>query len=823
VQFYVEGIDALGNTSTFPAAGSDSRALYKVEDGQSRLEDMHNLRIIVTADDAAWMHTNANLMSNQFIGATVIYDESQVFYDVGVRLKGTTYGRTSDQFVSYIVHFHPDNKFRGVHDSIAIDRSARGPVGSPNIDEIVIKHVIDHAGGIASQNGDVIRVIAPRSAHTSVALLIMARYGDIFSTTDGHPESPKVIRPNGISYTDIRDLGDNKESYRLNWVIKDNRSEDDYDPIIAMNKAFSLVGTTLDGVIGDVIDVNQWARHYAVLSLTGVSDTYTHGNPHNLRVYQRPEDGRFISLPHDMDTSFRRATNVGLMGGSNWNLVKIFQRPQYTRLFYGNLLDIIDSTYNTAYMEQWTDHYGDLAGTSFAGILGYIGARASFVQSQIAALSPQVPFEITTSGGNDFSVDAGTATLSGTGWVNVKRIEIDGRLDPPDIVWTSENQWTTTVSVAPGANVLTLRAFDYQGDLIDTDTLTVTSTVVQPLVDSLRIGELMYHPGNVTPEEAALGFADDNDFEFIELVNIGTESIHLGGARFTDGIEFTFGDVDLAPGERILVVRDIGAFEARYGTGLNVAGEYGNNQEDAGIRKLSNGGETVTLETALGTIIQSFVYDDNGSGWHPTTDGDGYSLVIIDATGPTASWNDGAAWQPSAELGGSPGADEVLPGDVDGNHRVDLVDLALLQSHLGTLVGAERSDGDFNGDGAVTRADAAILLRNLGRGSTSPAPSPAAALAPVRDTSSVALPTADAGASTDRSDDTDLPRRSARRIEARAVRTSRDDRYAPAVDFIHATLFGANPAQADDNLRPTRRLARRATGDLAPLQQAGEA
>jgi hypothetical protein len=93
----------------------------------------------------------------------------------------------------------------------------------------------------------------------------------------------------------------------------------------------------------------------------------------------------------------------------------------------------------------------------------------------------------------------------------------------------------------------------------------------------------------------------------------------------------------------------------------------------------------------------------------------------------------------------------------------------------------------------------------------------------VRDTSSVALPTADAGASTDRSDDTNLPRRSARRIEARAVRTSRDDRYAPAVDFIHATLFGANPAQADDNLRPTRRLARRATGDLAPLQQAGEA
>ena len=32
VQFYVEGVDGLGAVSTFPAAGADSRALYRVND-----------------------------------------------------------------------------------------------------------------------------------------------------------------------------------------------------------------------------------------------------------------------------------------------------------------------------------------------------------------------------------------------------------------------------------------------------------------------------------------------------------------------------------------------------------------------------------------------------------------------------------------------------------------------------------------------------------------------------------------------------------------------------------------------------------------------
>ena len=54
-----------------------------------------------------------------------------------------------------------------------------------------------------------------------------------------------------------------------------------------------------------------------------------------------------------------------------------------------------------------------------------------------------------------------------------------------------------------------------------------------------------------------------------------------------------------------------------YGPGLPVAGEYSSS--------LSNGGEEIELQDALGETIHAFSYADS---WHGTTDGKGYSLTV---------------------------------------------------------------------------------------------------------------------------------------------------------------------------------------------------
>ena len=209
----------------------------------------------------------------------------------------------------------------------------------------------------------------------------------------------------------------------------------------------------------------------------------------------------------------------------------------------------------------------------------------------------------------------------------------------------------------PGGAVNTDHAIEYTGPVVLTASTHVRARTLEagtwsavhnatfavgPVAESLRISEIMYHPLD------AAG-ADDPDTEYIELTNIGTETVDLALVRLADGIEFIFPSFELAPGAYCLVVADIAAFEDKYGPGLPIAGQY------AG--RLANAGETIELLDALNVIVQRFTYRDN---WHATTDGEGFSLTIIDPTNPDLNtWSQKEAWQPSSDVDGSPGTDDV--------------------------------------------------------------------------------------------------------------------------------------------------------------------
>ena len=61
----------------------------------------------------------------------------------------------------------------------------------------------------------------------------------------------------------------------------------------------------------------------------------------------------------------------------------------------------------------------------------------------------------------------------------------------------------------------------------------------------------------------------------------------------------------------------------------------------------------------------------------------------------------------------------ALPGDADGNGKVDFADLVILAAHYGQS-NATWADGDFNADGSVGFDDLVILAQNYGQ-STAPA------------------------------------------------------------------------------------------------------
>ncbi len=93
----------------------------------------------------------------------------------------------------------------------------------------------------------------------------------------------------------------------------------------------------------------------------------------------------------------------------------------------------------------------------------------------------------------------------------------------------------------------------------------------------LRVTEIMYHPA-VQTNSALTNYAT-SDFEFIEILNTGTETVGLAGTAFSEGIvfDFTEGDVQsLAPGEYAVLVNNRDAFKGLYSNwaSIQIAGEY---------------------------------------------------------------------------------------------------------------------------------------------------------------------------------------------------------------------------------------------------------
>ena len=491
VQFYVQGVDAEGAESHFPAAGKDSRALYQVGQRSGSTTGLHELQIIMTDADEDRLGARTNLMSNDRIGATVIY-EDQVVYDVGVRLKGSEHGRPDPNRRGFSLRFHPDQLFRGVHETISIDRSGGWRFGRTfGQDEILIYHFFNRAGQIPGMYSDLIYVDGP-TVRSGTAILQMARYNDVFLDSqfdDGSAgtayeyeliyamqesagrESLKAAQegPSVVGISPGTDLGDEKEFYRHYFLIENNRRRDDYQPIISLARTLSKRGEEFDRATQEVLDVDQWMRAFAALSLSGAGDNFNAGSQHNALFYQRPSDDKMLLFPFDMDFAFIQSPSTSL--ASNADLNRLRRNPNSDHAFLGHLHDIVSTSFNREYMERWVEHYSALLpGQNFSSILSWIGQRASYVRRQ---LPDEVDFTITS---GDQSVSTLTTTVEGRGWINVRELRLANSRESLPLQWLDTTRWQATVPLRFGEQELQLEAIDFQGNLIGTDTVKVSSS-----------------------------------------------------------------------------------------------------------------------------------------------------------------------------------------------------------------------------------------------------------------------------------------------------------------------------------------------------------
>ncbi len=713
VQFYVEARDTLGEVSMLPASGPNSRALFQVDDGIGSTTAMDNVRLIVMeAELTDLIATSTQRMSNRRVPMTMNYGD-QVYYDAGLRQTGSRFTRPNS---GYNVDVGAENALYGVHDSIRIDING--------ITEILAKQMLNRAGiSKASNYDDLAYLVVPNENHVGPAIIQLARYENIFFAeqfedgADGTKfKMDDIVAPSrpigeerlksatevdsgtdiGVSPEFLSVQGDNPEFFRAHQQIRSNRERDDFPAIVRLANAIHLEGEELFEATNEALDVDLWLRHYAHQSFLGNGDSYGGGRPKNLRLYARPSDGRIVPLLWDCDNCGARGSLMRTSSVSR--LDEIRDIPHNLRIYWGHLLDLVEHGFNGEYIARWAEHYQELVGENVGGSLPFaeaeqrVRAQANNVHNTVETIVPRVDFAITTGAGQPIQVDQPSVMLEGSGWVDVRQIRVAGSTKPLDAFWPTTNTWQIEVPLSLGLQTIELEAIGFRGELIASQSIDVTNLSADPVGGPLLVTEIHYNPAPPTDEEVRAGFADNDDFEFIELHNPHTtNTLDLTGLRFAAAVELDLSGIQLSPGEYAVVVEDTAAFTHRYGNEIRVIGQWNG--------RLNNAGDRVTVENAVGTRLIDIPYRDS-EPW-PAADGNGKSLTRISPIAIDGSEHSWSALDPS------PGRAEYA-ADLNGDNRVDAIDIDLIAAAI-------RNDDlafDLNEDGEMSFADLDFMVRH---------------------------------------------------------------------------------------------------------------
>lgn len=280
----------------------------------------------------------------------------------------------------------------------------------------------------------------------------------------------------------------------------------------------------------------------------------------------------------------------------------------------------------------------------------------------------------------------------------------NGQVDPAALIYTGP------VPLPAGRHEVIARAFNSSAsDIVDrwspacNDAQIIDVAIGGGAIvgTGLVMNELHYNP---TP-----GAVTNNDeFEFMELVNTSGVAINLGGMYFGEGIDFTFPlGATLLPGELVVLASNAAEFSNRYGFAPDH--QYGG--------KMANSGDRLVLLNAQGQQLDVVEYDDLAP-WPTNPDGLGPSLSLVDASLDNSL---ASSWTASSDAGGSPGQANAtyVPGDADCDGALTINDAAVIARYsVGLLNSAPTcaqvagptdislQGGDSNGDGQVIILDA---------------------------------------------------------------------------------------------------------------------
>ncbi len=490
VVFFIEATDGASKTRRNPVQAPGRTLLYQTAGpmGGSLL----GYRLSLDDNQTAELQ-GRQLHSDDPVYGTFVFDDSEVYYNVGLHYHGSPWNRPGSPRM-YKLEFPGDRPFHG---STKFNISRYGSAQN----EATAYYTIGRTGRIdaPSPHGEY-RFIRFHINNTDQGNMSHVETVDRAYVSRWYPKGPvgQLLRANGritfrldeqwglTNWASFTSRGNDKEAYRMNWDLHTNTLEDEWAPFIqlirVMDPSITPTGPAYDTAIKEIADPTEFMRVLAVRALNDDWDAVGIGNGQNAYVYYALDEKRWKYLPWDMDHTYANA-GATLLPTADPGIARMIGRPEFNRAYLQAMEGMLNTTWNEARLAPVLDPTEAAGVGNSGGIKAFVNARMATARATVG--TPGI-FRIRTNGGRDLTVATATTVLELEAPLALWTILVNG--EPlPATTWVSNRVFRVTVPLPNGVNPFVFAGFDSEGNLAGTVSITITSTAAwnAPAISSI--------------------------------------------------------------------------------------------------------------------------------------------------------------------------------------------------------------------------------------------------------------------------------------------------------------------------------------------------
>ncbi|MBI4606618.1 MAG: CotH kinase family protein, partial [Planctomycetes bacterium] len=483
IAFYIAATDAAGRQGSFPSGAPARPALYAV--GISPSGKFPTYTVLVSEEEWSAFDGRPRL-SNRLLDATLVYGDSRIFYNVGLRPRGSPFTRSN--------------------------RNWRVVFGAETVDGRATL-TLDGQGGDGTRLNERLtywfadKLRAPTSRQQYVYFRLLGRdegvYEDVEKVDGAYlerwfgpgeaPDAPeagaKAKKPKageakaapargGLlhkvdDYWELAASGyqdyieadfafktPDPEEYRWNFPPRSNASREDFEPLVQLVRLLDPRATPDRGFeekVEKTVDVDEWLKVLAARSLVDDWDTMGRTRGKNAFVYLPRAEGRWKLLVWDCDLAWRDPRSP-LVSQKFPAVARLLSRPAYRRRYLGYLAYMAERLMDPRRFDEVLGDLRAYSGAATEPFREFARTRRDFVLRQV----PRRPFQVTEVRRVERSGLPDLLRATGLCAPNVMRFRLAGR--EGSARFGADDRWIAEIPVGPEGADLKLEALDLGGD-----------------------------------------------------------------------------------------------------------------------------------------------------------------------------------------------------------------------------------------------------------------------------------------------------------------------------------------------------------------------